>query len=87
VSDRESKRPVRESKPRRTKTARPTKAPTDLQQRILSALSTAGEMSPGRLAKALQLPPQNVAYHLKPMIAAGQVRATGVSTGRRLSIG
>lgn len=67
--------------------ARPTKAPTGMQDRILTALKAAANpVSPGDLAKALKVNVTNLSYHVRALIKSGHIVATGVTTNRRLSL-
>jgi hypothetical protein len=79
----------RETTPKggKRKAARPTEAPTEIQERILVALKTAGEpVSPGELAKALKIEGSLLRYHVRGLVARRQVKAEGVTASRRLSL-
>lgn len=80
-----AKKPARPKAGKRQ--ARPTPAPTGMEDSILAALKAAGEpVSPSQLAKALKLPGANLSYRVRPLIESGRVVATGVTTNRRLSL-
>lgn len=58
-----------------------------IQERILTALKEATEaVSPGELAKALRCDRAKLRYHLKPLIASGQVHASGTTGNRRNTV-
>jgi hypothetical protein len=86
--------PTQEPPPRPQQPASPTtkgtgRAHTVSSSRadaILAALARHGAMSPGELAKAMDLTVSGVSYHVTKLIEQKQVKATGTSSDRRISL-
>lgn len=83
-------RPPKAKPPKPPKTgtpARPTQAPTGMQDRILTALKAAGTpVSPRALAKALKLSRAGLGYHVRSLVKSGRVVAAGTTLDRLLSL-
>lgn len=82
--------PPRPSKPAPSKTTRAGQdkgAKKDWPGVIVAALQQADEpMSPGELARAIGANLSALNYNLKPLIGRGTVKATGQTSGRRISL-
>lgn len=67
-------------------TTRPTTASTGARERVLTALTTAGEpVSLADLSGATKLAKPAVKYHLRALMKAGTVTATGSTANRRFA--
>ena len=82
-----SKPVPRATKRAKGKTARPTDAPSQQGDRILTALKTHGSpMSPGELATKLKVDRSLCRYHVKLLEKQGLVTSSGTTVSRRIAL-
>lgn len=82
-------RPPSPASPSTNGTGQSDKVETSRGAEILALLKSHGRGSPvrpGVISKAMKVTPETLRRHLDPLIAAGQVKVQGKTSGRRLTL-